>query len=244
MASRLKGLINTFGLLEGLGIYSRIKLKKSGRIDLHKYNASFYLRPKTSDLFTFDQVFIKQQYKIQLPFKPLTIVDAGANIGLSAAYFAITYPAAQIIAIEPEERNFEQLLKNIAPYKNITPLQKGLWNQETFVKITNLDDHVNSFMVQEDAENTNGISTVSLQAIMEQNKWETIDILKIDIEGSEKDVFEENTDYWLPKTKSIFVETHDRMRKGSTDAVLNALKKYNFSFSTIDENLVFINRDL
>ena len=59
-----------------------------------------------------------------------------------------------------------------------------------------------------------------------------------------KEVFEKDTDYWLPKTKAIFVETHDRMRKGSSKAVFNAISQYNFSFSTSDENLVFINEDL
>ncbi len=244
MASRFTGLLKAFGFVEAVRLYASIKFKKSGWIYLKKHNAKFFLRPNTSDLFTFDQVFIKQQYKIELSFEPKTIVDAGANIGLSAAYFAITYPAAQIIAIEPEAGNFNQLLKNTAVYKNVKALHKGLWNKETFVKIINVDDHVNSFMVQEDEEDSTGIPTVSLQSIMQQNNWETIDILKIDIEGSEKEVFEENADYWLPKTRSVFVETHDRMRKGSTDAVLSAIKKHNFSFSTIDENLVFINQDL
>ncbi|HEX8608711.1 MAG TPA: FkbM family methyltransferase, partial [Pedobacter sp.] len=58
-----------------------------------------------------------------------------------------------------------------------------------------------------------------------------IDILKIDIEGSEKEVFEGNTD-WIPKTRKVIVEVHENLRKGATNAVLAALKDFSFSKTT------------
>ena len=71
-----------------------------------------------------------------------------------------------------------------------------------------------------------------------------IDILKIDIEGAEKELFSSGFENWLPRTKILFVEVHDDMKKGSSKSVFNATSKYNFRFTMQHENLVFINEDI
>ena len=68
-----------------------------------------------------------------------------------------------------------------------------------------------------------------------------IDVLKLDIEGSEKEVFEEGYENWLPKTKLLLVELHDKMKKGCSRSVLNAVNKYDFSFDIKGENIIFTN---
>jgi hypothetical protein len=93
-------------------------------------------------------------------------------------------------------------------------------------------------------DHPNSISAISIATIMQEQEWEHIDLLKIDIEGSEKEVFESNYENWLPSTKSIVIELHDQMKKGCSRSVFAAISKYNFSFSFSDENLVFINEDL
>jgi hypothetical protein len=79
---------------------------------------------------------------------------------------------------------------------------------------------------------------------MRSEGWDTIDILKLDIEGSEKEVFEAGFEYWLPRTKAIIIELHDHMRAGASKALFNAIGKYDFSFNMQHENLIFINRQL
>ena len=57
-----------------------------------------------------------------------------------------------------------------------------------------------------------------------------------------KIVFESNFEKWLPKTKVIIIELHDRMRKGSSKAFFTALSNYNFSIAHRGENIiVFMN---
>jgi hypothetical protein len=68
-------------------------------------------------------------------------------------------------------------------------------------------------------------------------------LLKLDIEGSEKEVFEKNYETWLPNTKMLIIEVHDHMRKGAAKSVFAAMNKYNFSFSMNQEKLIFINQD-
>jgi hypothetical protein len=78
---------------------------------------------------------------------------------------------------------------------------------------------------------------------MREQNWNSIDILKVDIEGSEKEVFELNYENWLPKCKAIVIELHDNMKQGTSKSVFKAISQYNFSFEMQDENLIFINLD-
>ena len=78
---------------------------------------------------------------------------------------------------------------------------------------------------------------------MENENWSSIDILKMDIEGSEKEVFSSNYAYWLPRTRCIIIEIHDFMRAGSSNAVFATMAKYNFSLAVHDENLIFMRVD-
>ena len=89
----------------------------------------FYLRIPSFDVVTFEHVFLRQEYRFDAKTSPRTIVDAGANIGLSSIYFSNRFPGAKIIAIEPEDGNFEMLKRNTMPYDNIIAVQspEGCW---------------------------------------------------------------------------------------------------------------------
>ena len=77
---------------------------------------------------------------------------------------------------------------------------------------------------------------------MQEYKFETIDILKIDIEGSEKEVFTgANADVsFLSKTKCIAVEIHDEF--DCRDAIYSILTKYNFKYFDSGELTIGINQ--
>jgi tRNA G46 methylase TrmB len=83
---------------------------------------SLCLRIPSSDVPTYEQVFIDKEYDFLVKKQPKVIVDAGANIGLASIYFANKYPDAKIIAIEPEQSNFELFKENVAPYPHIIPI--------------------------------------------------------------------------------------------------------------------------
>lgn len=242
MFKRFTPLIRAFGTADGMRFYLHLLFKKYGRFRSTRYGQVFQLRKNFSDKYTFTQVFLDDQYGLQLPFEPRTIIDGGANIGLSSAYFAHRYPEASIVAIEPSSGNFQMLLKNTDSLKKVKGLNKGIWNRDALLSITNTADHDNAFMVTEASEAAqNTFPAVSIGSIMRENGWESIDILKLDIEGSEKEVFTSGYEEWLPKTRAIIIELHDHMRKGASRAVFQAIAQYPFSVSMKHENLVFIN---
>ena len=86
------------------------------------------VRLGTTDVAVFEHVFINQEYGFSLARSPTVVIDAGANIGLSAVYFKLKYPKATIIAVEPEPSNFKILVQNAARFPGIIPINGALWN--------------------------------------------------------------------------------------------------------------------
>ena len=244
MSKRLVPLINAFGFTDGLIFFMRRIFKKDGCYRSSRYKASIYLRKKYADKVTFKQVFLEGQYNFHIPYTPVTIIDGGANIGLASVYFSHRYPSANIVAVEPNQENSKVLKKNIVNFSNVKAKLGGIWNDNKQVIIVNAKDNDNAFMVEEvDASTPGSITAYSIGSIMQEMNWSTIDLLKLDIEGSEKEVFEKNYESWLPHTKMIIIEVHDHMRKGASKSVFTATNKYNFSFSMNHENLIFMNLD-
>ena len=81
---------------------------------------------------------------------------------------------------------------------------------------------------------------------MEKMKWRHIDILKLDIETSEKKVFLDNYESWLPKTKMVIIELHDFMEEGCSRSFFTAINKTftNYEYMIKGENTAIINNDL
>ena len=77
------------------------------------------LRLGTSDISVFKEIFIDLEYGWVFNKSPSVIVDVGGYIGLSAAFFAHTYPEAMIIAIEPDAQNYELLRLNTTRFPNV-----------------------------------------------------------------------------------------------------------------------------
>ncbi len=241
--------VNRFGPLAGSRLFYQIRYGGAGRVVVPGHGQPVFLRPHTSDGPTFEQVLVDEEYQLVDRLRAVrpvrTIIDAGANVGITSAYFATQFPQAEIVAIEPDAGNFELLQRNIQAYPNVHALQTGLWNRPSSLQIVDAGYGHYGFMVEEVPDDTpNSFQATSINAILEERGWETIDILKMDIEGSEREVFERHYESWLPRTKCIFIELHDRKRRGASKAVFRALDAYNFSLSVRGELLVFLNEDL
>lgn len=198
-----------------------------------------FLRRQGSDFTVFEDIFLKHEYHFKHRSKPHFILDAGANIGLAAVFFKRKFPDVSIICIEPEPSNFEMLKKNTEKYNGITCIRKGVWNKTCSLQI--LDDGLGEwgFTVKEVSDGLpNTVQAVSISDIMKENGIQKIDVLKMDIEGSEMEVMSENYEDWISKTQTLLIETHDRLRPGCSRTVFNTLVKYPFSLDHVGENTI------
>ena len=225
------------------GLSLAMKVNKSGNSlvsgKIRNYKHPIYLRNGSSDVHVFSQVIYDREYELKYRIKPSVIVDCGANIGLATIFFKNKFPDATIIAIEPELSNFKVLQKNTEKYDKVHCLQSGIWGRTTNLKISNSNRGNWGFTVEETAETGEGtIPAISIDGIMEKFNLDHIDILKIDIEGSEKNVFEENADKWLSKVNVLVIEFHDADVPDCAKTFYKAMEKYNYETKTHRESVV------
>lgn len=244
--------IKAFGIKRGISIYLRLKYQSfffnsNDNYSLFPPNLQkpIILRSNTSDRSIFNEVFLKKGYQFSLDYPPKVIIDAGANIGLFSVLMANLYPQAKILAIEPDPDNFKHLKKNTDFYTQINLLNYGLWSKNTVLEIIDENFGKSGTRVKEAGPDSNSsLKAISIPELMNNFNLNRIDLLKIDIEGSEKELFSRNEDQWLPKTKTLIIELHDKMVPGCSKVFFKKLSNYNFTVEIMGENLLCTNLDL
>ncbi|MCE7993069.1 MAG: FkbM family methyltransferase [Roseivirga sp.] len=241
---RPKQYTRKFGKEKGLALYHKFYTDTTPENEVSftvdGYEHDLYLRQETSDVPTFQQIFLNTRYDMDLPSLPKTIIDGGANVGFASVYFANKYPQAQVLAVEPDSSNFALTEKNTAPYSNIKTIQSAIWGKTTSLRIKNPDFEKWAFEVEEtDSSTPDSFQAFSVSSLIEKMGWDSVDFLKLDIEGSEMSVFESGYESWLPKVKVLIVELHEKMRPGCTEVFENAVSKYPFKKTISGENLIY-----
>lgn len=163
-------------------------------------------RMHSTDLDVFGQVIKDQQYSVVADLAPQVIVDCGANVGYTSAYFLNVFPEAYVIAIEPLPSNAEMCRRNLAPYGDrATVIEAGVW--ETCGRLA-IDKPVGNewgIRVRPVQPGEAGIvDAIDIPSL----KLPKIDLLKVDIERSEISVFGPNSSAWLPTVSHIVIELH------------------------------------
>lgn len=207
------------------GIFSLIKasvLKKPVLVKVcsPSIKHTFHLRVPSTDVITYEQVILNREYEFDVNRKPGIILDAGANIGLTSIYFSNTFPEATIFALEPEKSNFDLMKENVRRYKNITPIHGALWDKQEEIDLIDPGQGHWGFMVEKDADHNRLAAEIShrvqgwtVDQIIKKNHIESIDILKMDIEGAELEVFSDPSS-WIGDVGALIVELHERMKPG------------------------------
>lgn len=226
MYSVVKRYLRLFGLRGLVFVVLRKLLRRPGVFAMRRADCAhpIYLRMPSSDVATYKQIFVDREFDCRFEGEPGVIVDAGANIGLTSVFFANLFPRARIIAIEPESGNFEMLKRNVVSYPNVVPLHAALWNRNEEIDIVDAGTGYWGFMTaakQEIADRAAGfmhsIHAFTVDRIVSDYALPVIDILKIDIEGAEREVFSD-TSAWIDKVEAMIVELHERKKRGCNRA--------------------------
>jgi FkbM family methyltransferase len=139
------------------------------------------------------------------------IWDLGTNIGLAMAQLALRYPNARVAGIEMDARNLELCRRNVAPYGDrCEVLHAAVWSSDGEVSYS--ADDADSLAYHVDAGATNGggttVRSLSLNTLLAERGVDRVDYIKIDVEGAERELFRENTE-WAPAVRALKVEVHE-----------------------------------
>lgn len=173
------------------------------------------VRSGTSDIKVFDGIFIGLEYECIADLQDIEfVVDCGANVGYSSAFFMSHFKQCEVVCVEPDEGNAEALKMNMAPYlPRVRVYHAGIWSHPTFLRVRESayrDGDKWAVQVEECESSIPGaIPAIDIPTILKDSGRDRISLLKIDIEGAEVQMFSQGSERWLSKVDNIVIELHD-----------------------------------
>ncbi|MFC3070718.1 FkbM family methyltransferase [Phenylobacterium soli] len=199
-------------------------------------------RDGTKDRYTLEETWTKHPYRLSrhpvarreaidatygrlvAAGKTPLILDAGANIGASAVFFAWRYPEARIVAVEPEPGNFALLERNVRPYPQVRCVQAAVAATDGEVQLFDPGRSTDAYRaVSADPGGEHGAALGAVRAcsvstlLREHGEGAAPLLAKIDIEGAETELFAGDT-AWVDLFPAIAIELHDWMLPGKASS--------------------------
>lgn len=152
----------------------------------------FYVRD-SSDVTVLKEVFLLNEYALDLKKEPMIIVDLGSNVGASVVYFAVRYPNARIIAVEADPVTANALRQNAQQFSNISVLNYAIAGTDgSLTFYVHPSSRMSSSLVQRTPEQESiEVPARTFASLLAQEKITTVDLLKFDIEGAEYEAFKQ-----------------------------------------------------
>jgi FkbM family methyltransferase len=236
----------------------------STTIELGAARRPFYFRQQSSDPAVIKDILVDQHYNLNrlsrcaellafakeqqaIGLRPL-VVDAGANIGASAIYFIGNMPNALVVAIEPAADNFALLTKNVEglDVEAICGAVSSTSGRVRVVESTQGHWAYRTVPTSEGVDASPTVPCVTINEISELHRSKYFPfIVKIDIEGAEKDLFSNNTE-WIALTPIIVIELHDWLfpKAGTSRPFLQCISKFDRDFVYVGEDIFSITNEL
>lgn len=177
---------------------------KEGQAFVQGYSVRF-----TDNLALFgmlDEIFVRNNYKFHSNTNFPTIIDCGANIGLSVIYFKSQYPNAVIHAFEPDPEVFERLVENIAAngFKDVFAYKEAIWIEDGELDFQTDGSWGGHVIVDRTFHTSVTVKTRQLRGLLDK----PVAFLKIDIEGAESDVIMHSKELIANSVDKVFFEWH------------------------------------
>jgi len=196
------------------------------------------IRPGHSDVDAYWQVFGRGDCDVELHRPPDLVIDGGANVGFASLRFAATWPGARIIAVEPDAANCAMIRRNCVDFQNVEVVEAALWPTRGRMVIENPGDESWSFRVTEvaDPADPGSIEAVTIGDLLDRSGAGRIGLLKLDVEGAERPIFEHPDRAWLDRVDALVIEVHDEATRAIVESAMAGL---GFRRKAQGEKLVF-----
>jgi len=194
-----------------------------GALSSYVWNGrTLWYRPGSSDTELIYKILLRRGLKGEYAIDPKTlaaigevrtVLDIGANIGVSAVYLATLFPRARVFAFEPSPDNIGMLQRNTKPLARIEAVPVALGERDGTLEFFSSEAAANfgGFSRFEAGSDTGRKTAVPLRHAGTQLAELGVagaDVIKIDVEGSEWEILSVLGDEFLSRTKYIAGELH------------------------------------
>jgi FkbM family methyltransferase len=239
-----------YGLAAALGVL-RVGLGGGGEALAHAravrlpgLQRPLWLRPGTSDLANFAQVFLDGQLDldawpqgreliVRAGAAASVVVDAGAYIGLSSIRLATLFPGARILAIEPDPANAATLRRNVEGLPQVEVVEAGVWDRECRLAVVNAHDHAWERRVEEAADGP--VRGLAIDDLLRAYAGRPLAAVKLIVEGAEARAFAGDP-AWLDRAQCVVFMPNDWQRpwSGAGRTAMRALAAQPFDWAVRD----------
>lgn len=161
--------------------------------------------------------------------KTPVILDLGSNIGLTIVHLKQLYPDSIIYGYEMNTDNYLLAKHNTKFYKNIHLHNQAIWTENTTVSYNASSDFDAYSLKKNDTDSASiKIQSTTVLSIIKKYNLTEIDYVKMDIEGAEEDILNQEDLTWLQYVKAINIEMHLDENQ-DIDTYINILKKHGFN---------------
>jgi FkbM family methyltransferase len=219
--------VKNFGLNKSIKIF-RILLISFFSNKEFEYSAELNLkiRCKSSDISNIIQHYGYGELTNVIPKNTKIYVDLGAYSGISISAVHLRFPDVRSIGVEPLSSNFEYLAYNTKSYKNNINYKflVGDKNEISLIAVKDRDFWSAQIVTTSGELQIEEVEMITFDKLLEISKLETIDVLKIDIEGSEYALFENSFNLIFDPCKIVIIEMHEPVaqKKDLIDRILGA----------------------
>lgn len=179
------------------------------------------------------EIFLLREYALiepELKRAKTVVLDIGAHKGYFALYVRALNETVPILCYEPEEVNYAALKKHLELNKvqGVVTKNAAVADQEgTLLLNVSEDSHNHSLVVAPGTTVQKKVTATTLEKIV--NKFEKVDVLKMDIEGAEFQIFETTPPEVLQKIGTLFMEYHQYGPSMQADSLQKIFEKAGFT---------------
>jgi FkbM family methyltransferase len=188
---------------------------------------SLLCRPGTSDPWVLWDTFFHQFQKLPKGITPKDcIVDLGANVGYTAAFFAANYPSVRVLAVEMDRQNSDIANLNLKGFgSRCLVVNAAVWSQDGEIEYSGIEEQgyrVSSLLGHNDVDEGQKVTARSLESLFDEHGVNSVDYLKMDIEGAEAAVLSGSL-AWARRVQVMKIELHKPATYEQCEAILEGI---------------------
>jgi FkbM family methyltransferase len=185
------------------------------------------------DLHILEEVLVQEQYRQPEVAAPEVIFDLGSNIGLTLLYFTTRHRSSRIFGFEPNPAVLEMLRENTAKWPNIQVREVAIADRDgTADLFAGAFSSSASLFPPSSERDPVPVATRTLETAMREAGVERIDLLKMDIEGSEWQVLRSAA--FRERVDAVVAEVHPRTADDPRQLLEEALTDFDWELTEID----------